>query len=41
MFEKYSKGVRSRPDIRFIPFAVTEFCALGSHATVFLKERAK
>jgi hypothetical protein len=24
-FEKYEEGVRSRPDIRFTPFAVTEF----------------
>jgi hypothetical protein len=31
--EKYSEGVRSRPDIRFIPFAVTEFGTLGGHAT--------
>jgi hypothetical protein len=23
--QKYSEGVRSRPDIRFTPFAVTEF----------------
>jgi hypothetical protein len=28
-FEKYSERVRSHPDIRFIPFAVTEFCTLG------------
>jgi hypothetical protein len=40
-FEKYSKGVRSRPDIRFIPFAVTEFVTLGSHATAFLTGLAK
>jgi hypothetical protein len=33
--------VRSRPDIRFIPFAVTEFGTLGGHATAFLTERAK
>jgi hypothetical protein len=32
--EKYnSEGVRSRPDIRFIPFAVTEFGTLGGHTT--------
>jgi hypothetical protein len=30
----------SHPDIRFIPFAVTEFGVLGSHATVFLLELA-
>jgi hypothetical protein len=40
MFEKYSEGVRSRPVIRFIPFAVTEFGALGSHATDLLNEQA-
>jgi hypothetical protein len=40
-FEKYLEGVRSRPDIRFIPFAVTEFGALGGHATAFLTELAK
>jgi hypothetical protein len=40
-FEKYSKGVRSRPDIRFIPFAVTEFGTLGGHATAVLTELAK
>jgi hypothetical protein len=33
--------VRSRPDIRFIPFAVTEFGTLGGHATAFLTELAK
>jgi hypothetical protein len=33
--------VRSRPDIRFIPFAVTEFGALGGHATAFSNELAK
>jgi hypothetical protein len=38
-FEKYSEGVRSRPDIRFIVFAVTEFGTLsGHHATAFLTE---
>jgi hypothetical protein len=31
-----SEGVTSRPDIHFIPFAVTEFSALGGHATAFL-----
>jgi hypothetical protein len=40
-FEKYFKGVRSRPDIRFIPFAVTEFGTLGGHATPLLTELAK
>jgi hypothetical protein len=40
-FEKYSEGVRSRPDIRFIHFAVTEFGTLGAHATAFLTELAK
>jgi hypothetical protein len=33
--------VRSRPDIRFIPFAFTEFGTLGGHATAFLTELAK
>jgi hypothetical protein len=40
-FEKYSEGVRSRPDIRFIPFVVTEFGTLGGHATACLTELAK
>jgi hypothetical protein len=40
-FEKYSEGVRSRLDIRFLPFAVTEYGTLGCHATAFLKELAK
>jgi hypothetical protein len=40
-FEKYSEGVRSRPDIRFIPFVVTEFGTLGGHATAFLTELTK
>jgi hypothetical protein len=40
-FEKYSEGVRSRPYILFIPFAVTEFGTLGGHATAFLTELAK
>jgi hypothetical protein len=40
-FEKYSEGMRSRPDIRFIPLAITEFGALGGHATAFLTELAK
>jgi hypothetical protein len=40
-FEKFSEGVRSRPDIRFIPFAVTEFGTPGGHATAFLTELAK
>jgi hypothetical protein len=39
-FEKYSEGVRSRPDVRFIPSAVTEFGTLGGHATGFLTELA-
>jgi len=39
--DKYSEGVRSRPDIRFIPFAVTEFGALGGHAAALLSEMAK
>jgi hypothetical protein len=40
-FEKYSEGVRSRPDIRFIRFPVTELGTLGGHATAFLTELAK
>jgi hypothetical protein len=40
-FEKYSEGVRSRPDTRFIPFVVTGFGTLGGHATAFLTELAK
>jgi hypothetical protein len=40
-FEKYSEGVRSRPGIRFIPFAVTELGTLGGYATAFLTELAK
>jgi hypothetical protein len=40
-FEKYYEGVRSRPEIRFIPFAVTKFDALGGHTTAFLTELAK
>jgi hypothetical protein len=40
-FEKYSEGVRSRLETRFIPFAVTEFGSLGGHATAFLTELAK
>jgi hypothetical protein len=40
-FEKYSKGVRSRPDSRLIPFAITEFGSLGGHATAFLTQVAK
>jgi hypothetical protein len=39
-FEKYSEGVRSRPDIRFIPFAVTEFGTLGGHAAGFFTKLA-
>jgi hypothetical protein len=40
-FEKYSEGVRSRPDIRFIPFAVTGFGTLGGRATAFFTELSK
>jgi hypothetical protein len=40
-FEKYSEEVRSRPDIRVIPFAVTEVGTLGGHATGFFTELAK
>jgi hypothetical protein len=40
-FDKYSEGVRSRPDIRFIHFAVMEFGTLGGHVTAFLTELAK
>jgi hypothetical protein len=40
-FEKYSEGVKSRTDIRFMPFAVTEFGTLGGHAKAFLTEVAK
>jgi hypothetical protein len=39
--EKYSEGMRSRRYIRFIPFAVTEFGALGGHATAFLMKFAR
>jgi hypothetical protein len=40
-FDKYSEGLRIRPDTRFIPFAVTEFAStLGGHATAFLTELA-
>jgi hypothetical protein len=40
-FEKNLEGVRSRPGIRFIPFAVTGFGSLGGHATVLLTELAR
>jgi hypothetical protein len=40
-FEKYSEGGEESPDIRFIPFAVTEFGTLGGHAAAFLTELAK
>jgi hypothetical protein len=40
-FKNYSEGVRSRPDIRFIPFAVMKFGTLNGHATAFLTELAK
>jgi hypothetical protein len=33
--------MRSRPDIGFIHFAVTEFGTLGGHATAFLTELVK
>jgi hypothetical protein len=33
-FEKYSEGVRSRPDISFNPFVVTEFGTLGVRLVV-------
>jgi hypothetical protein len=39
--EKYSEGVRSRPDICFISFEVTEFGTLGGHVTAFLTELGK
>jgi hypothetical protein len=39
-FEKYSEGVRSRPEVRFIPFAVAEFCTHGSHAAAFFPKLA-
>jgi hypothetical protein len=40
-FNKYYEGKRSQPDIRFVPFAVTEFSALSGHATAFLTQLAK
>jgi hypothetical protein len=40
-FEKYSEGGRSRPDIPFTPYVVTEFGSLGGHATAFLTELPK
>jgi hypothetical protein len=40
-FEKLSEVARSRPDIRLISFAITEFGTLGGHATAFLTELAK
>jgi hypothetical protein len=39
-FEKYPKGVKSHPDIRFIRFAVMEFGALGGQATAVLTKLA-
>jgi hypothetical protein len=33
--------MKSRPDIRFIPFVVTEFDTLGAYTTAFLTELAK
>jgi hypothetical protein len=38
-FGKYSERLRSHPDIRFIPFVVTEFGALGGHADLAIFER--
>jgi hypothetical protein len=40
-FENYSEGVRSRPDTRFTPCAITEFVTLSGHATAFSTELAK
>jgi hypothetical protein len=37
----YSEGVWSRPDIRFIPFTITDFSVLGGHATACLAKLAK
>jgi hypothetical protein len=34
-FDNYSEGVKSRPGIRLISFAVTEFDAFGGYATTF------
>jgi hypothetical protein len=34
-FDQSSERVKSRPEPRFVPFAVTEFGALGGHATAF------
>jgi hypothetical protein len=40
-FDEYSSdGVKSRPDIHYIPLAVTEFGALGGHATALLAKLA-
>jgi hypothetical protein len=39
--EKYSEGLRSRPDIRFIPFAVMKLGTLGGHASASLTELVK
>jgi hypothetical protein len=33
--EEYSERVLSRPDSRFIPFAVTEFGTISGHANAF------
>jgi hypothetical protein len=41
MYTPYSKGVRSRPDVRFIPFSITEFSTFGGHATALLTELTK
>jgi hypothetical protein len=40
-FKQNLEGVRSRPDIRFIPFVVAEFGTLGGHVAAFLTELAK
>jgi hypothetical protein len=40
-FEKYSERVRSRSDIRFIPFPITEFGTLVGHAAAFFTEMAR
>jgi hypothetical protein len=38
---KYFEGVTSRPDIRFIPFAITGFGVLGGDATAFFTDLAR
>jgi hypothetical protein len=37
----FGVSIPPSPDIRFIPFAVTEFGGLGGHATYFSNELAK